>query len=732
MYHRPTLLALALATAFPLATFAQEVTPQAGALTRGEIAYNTVHVQVKSNLAHARGYTGRGAVVAVLDTGVQGNHIELNTQLVGTTMYDASIRATVAQTDGDGHGTHVAGIVAGSTGTGYSYGIAPDAKVLPVKVFTSGTWTASSTALAIGLNTAAANPSVSVVNMSLGGSSPLGATFETSLRSAIAADKLIVAAAGNNGGAAPIWPARYAKESWAKGQIIAVGAVDANNQIASFSNRAGDTANWFIVAPGVRVVSSYNNGGYVYMSGTSMATPVVAGAAALLEGAWPQLKAAQVASILFQTATDLGTPGVDAIYGWGLLNVDRAMQPVGTLAVPVSSSTTTLKRSSATLRSSVASWSGLRSASRAGQFRGITVDAFNRDFNTDYGSGIRAPAVERIADALAGAGRALRTTEQRYADGSRLVAMIEEQRPDALGAPGAFGAADGASRSLVASSAVFKLAGGKEFAFASGGLAGSYFGLADTDSSLANPYLGLARSSAQFAFGYQEGALSFKAGVLDAGLNAAQALPYLGKPAEGGRAAIGELDYALGRDTMVGMQMADVSERSAWLGSVAGDALALDQARTRTLTAHASHRLGRDTLVAAQYSFGTTNDAQGRGLLTSTDAVRSEAFAIGVVSRNAFTPDDRLAVALSSPMRITRGSANVTMPVAITEAGDTVFESRRVSLAAPSRELKLGLDYVTPLSKTANLSWLVALRHNANHVAGERETQAGVVYRTSF
>ena len=725
MLIRPTLLAVALATAFPLPVVSQDVSLLGAPLTSAEKAYRQVHVQVKSDLAHAAGYTGRNAVVAILDTGFQGNHIELKTQFASTSMYDATLRRAVATTDGNGHGTHVAGIVAGSTGTGYSYGIAPDARILPIKVFSSTTWTASSTALADGLKYATANRAVSVINMSVGGSGPLGATFETALRSAIAADKLIVASAGNSAGTAPVWPARYAKETWANGQIIAVGAVDASNRIASFSNRAGDTARWFIVAPGVSVVSSYKNGGYAYMSGTSMAAPIVSGAAALLEGAWPQLRAAQVASILFQTATDLGTPGVDSVYGWGLLNVSRAMQPVGTLSVPLSGSTT-LQSSSAAMQTSVASWSGLRAAAADGQFRGITVDDFNRDFKADFGSGIRAPAIERISDALSAAGRALQVTEQVHADGSRFLAAVDEQRP------GGLRAADGATRSLIASSAVFSLDGGRELAFATGSLAGSYFGLADTDAQLANPYLGLARSATQLAFGYRQGALSLKAGVLDAGLNAAQARQHDWTHAGGGRAALGELNYALGGAAMIGFQVADIAEQESWLGNAAGDALALEQAHTRTVTAHASYRLGKNAMLAAHYSIGRTEDARGRGLLTAAENVRSEAFALGFVGQDALVRGDRLTAVLSSPLRIAGGRARVVMPVAITEGGETVFESRRISLAATSREMKLGLDYAMPLSKSSSLSWLVALRHNANHIAGERETQAGMIYRMTF
>lgn len=718
------LATMAILMAIPPFAHAQHAELLGAPFTSAEKANNRVQRQIGADLVHARGYTGRGAVVAVLDTGIEGSHQELKTQLVGTQMLDASVGRNVAMTDGHGHGTHVAGIVAGSTGTGPSYGIAPDAKVLPIKVFTSSTWLASSTALASGLKTAVANKSVSVINMSIGGSGPLGRTFEDALRATIAADKLVVVSAGNSAGSDPQWPARYARESWAKGQVIAVGAVDANNVIASFSNRAGDTANWFLVAPGTSVLSSYKGGGYVYMSGTSMAAPVVAGAAALLEGAWPQLKAGEVATILFQTATDLGAPGVDTVYGRGLLNVDRAMQPVGTLSVPLETSTP-VRAEHASLRSSTASWSGLRAAADSGAFRGITVDDFNRDFGIDYAAGIGAPARERISDTLAGAGRSLLVSEQVARDGSRFLSAVEVQRPTGL-----FAADE--TRRLIASSAVFKLAGGRELALATGSLAGSYFGLADTDTSLANPYLGLARSATQMAFGFSHGGVSVKAGVLDSGLNAAMAAQQGGSDASSGRAAIAELNYAVSRKAMVGLQLANVVEGDAYLGAVGGEAFALDGGRTRTLTAHASYVVSEDVMLAAQYSVGRTADASGAGLIASASGVRSEAFAIGLVGRDALRRHDRVVLTLSSPMRIAAGSAQVVMPVAVTEAGGAVFESRRVSLASTSQEIRLGLDYAMPLSGASNLSWVAAKRHNADHVAGERDAQVGVVFRTAF
>lgn len=710
----------------PIVAHGQAQGLAAESLTPEEQAFDRVHQQVGADRAQSRGYTGRNAAVAVLDTGFQGDHEELRGQFLTDRMYDATTNRYVAITDGNdlGHGTHVAGIIAGSTGTGYSYGIAPDARILPIKVFADGSEMTNTDTLAAGLRVAAADPRVSVINLSLGGDAPLGRDVELAMRRAVGTDKVIVTAAGNSGASDPVWPGRHAREPWANGQIIVVGAVDSHNVIASFSNRAGDTARWYLVAPGTDVLSSLNHDRYGYLSGTSMAAPVVSGAAALLESAWPQLHASQVAAILFRTATDLGAPGVDRVYGWGLLNVDRAMQPVGPLGIHVGGATV-VPGTSAALDTSTASWSGLHAAAAAGRFRGIVVDAFNRDFVTDFGQGIRPPRSTTLTDTLAAAGRPLLVMQQTAADGARFVAVVEQPQPWRLDA------ADQPAPRLRASSTVLKLGDDKELALASGSLVGSYFGLAETDASLGNPYLGLARSGSQMAMGYRLGKLSFKGGLLGSTFAPATDAPFP-HTVRSGRAVVAEVDYAASEAVTMGVELARVAEGDAFLGTVGGEAMTLDAARTSTLTMHGAYHLGPRLTLAAQYSLGRTADDTGDGLLTATRGVRSEAFALGLVADDNLAPGDHLALTLSSPLRIVAGTTEVNMPVAITAGGDPVFERRRVPLAATGRELKLGLDYAVPLSRGSSLAFTGALRNDANHVAGEREGLAGLVYRAAF
>ena len=294
---RPLALAAALAICL-LIQAGPALAQTTFAPTASETSWSTSVSQLHVQAVHSKGVLGQGVTIGLLDTGLNLANPEFrNNSRVST--YNA-VDGSSDVTDSINHGTHVAGVIgAGANGSGM-YGVAPLANLLEIKVFNGGTASASS--INRGLDYALAH-GARVINMSFGTSTPLG---DAGLRRAAASNQaVLVVAAGNEGARNPNWPGRYARESWAGGTMLVVGAVDANGRMASFSNRAGDTAQYYLVAPGVNILSTYGSG-YGYMSGTSMAAPAVSGAAALIVGYWPYLKASQVAAILLNTADDLG------------------------------------------------------------------------------------------------------------------------------------------------------------------------------------------------------------------------------------------------------------------------------------------------------------------------------------------------------------------------------------------------------------------------------------------
>lgn len=152
--------------------------------------------------------------------------------------------------------------------------------------------------------------------------------FITQMRnSAIDNDAIFVWAAGNEGnsesGALSAMPLAFPD---LMGHFVNVVALDNYENIAWYSNQCGVTQNYCIATPG----SGWNTDTQSYASGTSFAAPVVSGAIAIIKEAFPYMNASQITQLLFTTATDLGETGVDAVYGWGLLDMERATKPVGT------------------------------------------------------------------------------------------------------------------------------------------------------------------------------------------------------------------------------------------------------------------------------------------------------------------------------------------------------------------------------------------------------------------
>ncbi|MGM9944568.1 MAG: S8 family peptidase [Lysinibacillus sp.] len=227
------------------------------------------------------GFTGKGVVVAVLDTGCDTTHEDLTNNIIGGYNFSRDHGRDInIYEDLNGHGTHVAGVIAASrNGTGI-IGVAPDAKLLILKVLNregGGSIGSLIEAIYYAINWRGSNGErVDILSLSLG-SKHSTEELHMAVKDAVTNNIAVVVASGNNGDGdirtdEYNYPAGYA-------EVISVGAITAKNSIALFSNTNEQVD---IYAPGVSIKSSYINGGYVELSGTSMATPHVVGALALL------------------------------------------------------------------------------------------------------------------------------------------------------------------------------------------------------------------------------------------------------------------------------------------------------------------------------------------------------------------------------------------------------------------------------------------------------------------
>lgn len=251
--------------------------------------------------------------IAILDTGIDQDHEDLKTKIV------ANKNFTTSRTVDDlyGHGTHVAGIAAAVTDNGRGVaGVGFNSSLMNVKVL-GDNGSGQYSWIANGIIWATDN-GAHVINMSLGGGST-SSTLESAVKYAYGKGVVLVAAAGNDNTTSPTYPAYYP-------ECIAVAATDQNDVKASFSNY-GDWVD--IAAPGVNIYSTLPNHNnrirvknYGYLSGTSMATPHVAGAAALLKARYPSLTNAEIAYKLVST----GDPTLGFTTNILRLNVYKAVQ----------------------------------------------------------------------------------------------------------------------------------------------------------------------------------------------------------------------------------------------------------------------------------------------------------------------------------------------------------------------------------------------------------------------
>ncbi len=263
---------------------------------------------VKATDAQTLGYTGKGIKVGVIDTGIDYTHEDLNVS--GGISFVAGINDYM---DDNGHGTHVAGTIGALDNDIGVVGIAPQTEIYVIKAldqYGNGSYSD----IVAGIEWAVDN-NLNIINMSLGGTVK-SKTLEKAVDKAYESGILIVAAAGNNGYAKKgtiTYPAAY-------NSVIAVGAVDQQNNRASFSSVGRQLE---LMAPGVDVLSTVPNNSYASYNGTSMASPHVAGVVALLWEAKPSLTNVQLRNLLNDLATYLG----DSFeYGNGLVDGLKALK----------------------------------------------------------------------------------------------------------------------------------------------------------------------------------------------------------------------------------------------------------------------------------------------------------------------------------------------------------------------------------------------------------------------
>ena len=355
---------------------------------------------------------GAGVIVAVLDQLADCRHMDLTSRCTAIKLGSGTY------TRYGTHGTHTSGTVGGS-----KFGVATASKILNYGVFDDNGWVASGSYLRDSWKDAYAR-GARISSMSFG-CTKMALCFTSSEISTMATatmPMLYVKAAGNDGALLTTESTSLssATATAALNRLLLVGSVTATGTISTFSNRPGEAClrpsgastcpealkwkNHFLVAPGQSIYATLPNNSYGYMTGTSMATPIVAGVAALLQQRWPTLasKPETLAKILLTTATDLGVAGVDATYGYGLLNATNAFKANGTLTITSTTGTKTTLGTVITTSTTTPTGTSIGSKFAAALGDVTVYDIYGRDYAVAETGRLQQSAAQPVTRAYLG------------------------------------------------------------------------------------------------------------------------------------------------------------------------------------------------------------------------------------------------------------------------------------------------------------------------------------------
>ena len=681
--------------------------------------------------AYNAGATGKGIKVGVVDTGVNPGLTELAGKIDPASHDVAGNRAMA---DEDGHGTAVSGTIAAVKNDLGTHGVAFDATIVMEKADDPGSCADKTgdgcafydNAIAAGVNSAVA-AGVKVINMSLGGSQP-SSLLLSAIQNAVNKGVVVVISAGNDGEdptkGTNADPFALIPASRFPGQVIIAGALGTNtSQLATFSNRAGTGADWYLAALGSSVRTIDKNGTGTYWSGTSFSAPVISGAVALMAQAFPNLSARDIIDILFTSADDLGAPGVDAVYGHGRLNIARAFQPIGTTSI-------------AGTQIAVDGSNDLPPASgdagppkTPGSFGAVILDGYSRAFVVDFAKTLKAAAQDHpLSRSLQGNAR-----YSAVSAGPLSVSVTVAERPDGrmsynidrLG----IGPEDARASRLIAGSAIARVDSKTAAAFGihesakalerrlSGAESAAFLIAKDVAG---NP--GFATSSGNaMALRRQVGkfgvTLSGETGDVWTDVKtSATGSPY--------RWTGLTMDRGFGR-TKLSAGIGRLDETHSVLGGRMSAALGGGGSSTMFLDLEARHQFGSGISAGMTARRGWTDFAGGK--------FGSSAYAFDVTKLGVLNGSDRLGFRLSQPLRVENGGFKLWLPTSFDYDTMTATSSwERYSMSPSGREIDCELSYATSvLDGSGWLSGNLFLRKDPVHIANA-DADLGAAVRFSL
>ncbi|MBJ7502292.1 MAG: S8 family serine peptidase, partial [Sphingopyxis sp.] len=689
--------------------------------------------------AYQAGATGQGVLAGVIDDGIDQDSPEFAGRISSQSADLAGSRGI----NGEGtHGTNVAQVLLGGKNDAGTFGIAFNANLLVLRADRPGSCATEDpandesgcrfpeTAIAAGLDRAV-SAGARVVNISLGGEDPPGATLRAAVSRATAAGIIVIVSAGNEGdttanGNDPNNPERFAQglRDAGGGLVVITGSVNDRGVISGFSNRAGGYAGSYLTALGEGVCCAYENGAietegnFVFvLNGTSFAAPQVAGAVALIAQAFPNLTSQQIVSLLYQSARDAGVAGDDAVFGQGILDIARAFQPMGATTLAGTSTAVALDAPLGVLGGPMGDAGG------AGTM-GLVTDGFGRAFNVDFGGALASRRPDfKLSGAIGGLIR-----QQSAASSSLALSLVTAPGTGGTDALAGLSFHDAQRARTLAASVMTRLDARTRVGFAAGRGTGGLLAGERGDSGNAMLIGDAAHEGLGFAASPGIGTIirhniyynQYVNIILENGLISGsrwQDDPLLRyRPGGDSRyqrvgaawdGRFGPVRAALGASWL--------RESDSLLGARLGAVFGAGGATSLVGDAGITLDMRDDWQIAAAWrQIWTKPEAHG---LVAGGALRSTAFSFDVAKANLVQSGDRAALRLAQPLRVASGGIDLTLPIAYDyETRTADFARRTYNLAPTGRELVVEASYAMSLfggDLIANTWW----RRDPGHIA---------------
>ncbi len=690
---------------------------------------------INASDAYARGLTGAGIIVAVIDTGLDGTHPEFAGRIAdgGFDFVDG----TPTITDPNGHGTNMSGIIAANQNDVGMHGVAFNAQLLVVRILDSfgigdpalipsGINHAIDGGAAV-INNSWAVPGLSVVSFTREDIEAAIPLELAAYQRAVDNDRIIVFSAGNSAFTQPsvhsglpfLFP--EFERMW-----VAAMAVDLNGDEPFYTNRCGVAAAWCIAAPGggdlpgSGVFTTQAGGGYERVSGTSFSAAHVSGALAVILQLFAGLTPEEAVVRLFVSANDTGIYADSSIFGHGLLDLEAATRPIGTVFVLTGDS---LSGPAFALTNTRVNLGGAFGDGLRNSLQGVTLavfDSYNAPFYFDLGSLVNVAGGRIDTDRLLQRfGKfSNRQTVAYGSSGLSYAFSSSGQAGDEALAPGLKPKTELAELSFTQ-----RLGRTSELTFNYNTHPAYAFGLHESGTvdrtmmvstdAFAAPYLSFGER------GYNFAAATELAGFATVRLGSFSGTAE-GKDTATSFGTTAELALSVGERANLAFQLGVLSESETFLGSETEGAFDLEGGVPTHFTGVSGEFALTDTwrLVGSAYAGLSYPEATANSLFADVSPILTQSFTAGIVGDGVFRDDDRFGLLVNQPLRVTSGSAELAFATGRDQSRNLLSETFTADLAPDGREVDLEAFYSLALAEQTTLATSAMLRSEPGHIEG--------------